>query len=222
MRCLWSGHAESLDGGWLLTPARALDRSCVAQEIGRVLRRDRGCFVVSTAAGDIRCARAKSCLVAPALGDTVLVAAAATGRAWVLAVLDGTDDHTRIEVDGDLAVTVPDGAFTVASRAVGVLSGRLDVNALDGNVALQHLTYVGRFLRGEVEKIRVHAGNLDTVLERFSQRVKRSLRKVEELDQLHARQIDHRADKAMSMRAANALLTAETLVKVDAEQIHLG
>ena len=60
------------------------------------------------------------------------------------------------------------------------------------------------------------------MLERLSQRVKRSYRTVDELDQLHARQLDYKVDKTMSLRAANALLTAEQLVKVDGGQIHLG
>ena len=63
---------------------------------------------------------------------------------------------------------------------------------------------------------------LDSVLDRFSQRVKRSYRTVEETDQLKAERIDYTASSTMSLHGENALVTAEQLVKVDGEQIHLG
>jgi transglutaminase/protease-like cytokinesis protein 3 len=60
------------------------------------------------------------------------------------------------------------------------------------------------------------------VLERWSQKVKRAYRKVEQIDELRAQNIDYSADQTMSLHSENALVTAEGLVKVDGEQIHLG
>jgi len=57
---------------------------------------------------------------------------------------------------------------------------------------------------------------------RFSQRVKNAYRRVEGMDQLRAQHIDHAADKTMSLRGENTLMTAKQLVKVDGEQIHMG
>jgi len=62
----------------------------------------------------------------------------------------------------------------------------------------------------------------DSVVERLSQRVRRSYRKVEELEQVHAQQLDYVATKNVSVRGHNTLLTAEELVKLDGEQVHLG
>lgn len=212
--------------------ATELNHSQAVQEIGRVRRCDDKSFVVVTEAGELSCRRAVSCLVAPEIDDTVLVATATTGRAWVLAVLERDDTQkTRLEVDGDLDVRLRRGTFTVAAQegvgivsgsAVQVVAGRFNLNAVDGNVALQRLTYVGRFLRSEIEKVKSVASTLDSVLDRFSQRVKRSYRTVEELEQLKARQLDYKVDKTMSLRGGNTMVTAEKLVKVDGDQIHLG
>jgi hypothetical protein len=39
---------------------------------------------------------------------------------------------------------------------------------------------------------------------------------------VRARQIDYVAEKNVSVRGHNTLLTAEQLVKLDGEQVHLG
>ena len=212
--------------------ATKLNHSQAIQEIGTVRHIDGAMVTVATDSGEYACARAVSCLVAPELEDVVLVATSEVGKAWILAVLDREDrTKTCLAVDGDLDVRLKQGTFTVAANeGVGIVSGadvkvvagRFNLNAVDGNVALQRLTYVGRFVRSEVEKIRSLAGTFDSVLERFSQKVKRSYRTVEELDQVKAEQVDYKANKTMSLRGGNTLVTADKLVKVDGDQIHLG
>ncbi len=66
------------------------------------------------------------------------------------------------------------------------------------------------------------AQSLDSVLERVSMRVKRSYRKVEEFEQLRTARLDYVVENEMSLHAGNAILSAEEVVKVDAEQIRLG
>ncbi len=212
--------------------ARKLDNE-VLQQSGTVVRHEATVFEVRTDSGDYQAKRAVSCLVQPELGDVVLLATFADGTSYVLAVLerDDADGATNIAVDGDLQIRVPRGSFGVAAqedvnlvsaKELSMVSGRFNVNAVDGNVVLQRLTYVGRFVRSEVEKLKLFAGALDSVLERFSQKVKRSYRTVEEFDQLRAERVDYTAKKTMSLHGKNTLMTAQELVKVDGEQIHLG
>jgi Protein of unknown function (DUF3540) len=52
--------------------------------------------------------------------------------------------------------------------------------------------------------------------------VPRSLRTVEAMDQLRAGQIDHVAQGTLNLHGENAVVTAEELVKLDGEQIHVG
>ena len=63
---------------------------------------------------------------------------------------------------------------------------------------------------------------VDWFCDRFSSTVKRSYRKVEEIDQLQASRIDYQTENEMYLRSQNFLVGASELAKVDAEQIHLG
>jgi hypothetical protein len=204
----------------------------LVQQVGTVVRAEGVAVRVRTETGEYGARRAVSCLVQPELDDEVLVACRASGACYVLAVLEREPGAaTTLQVEGDLQVQVPAGSFGVAAQEgvsvvsakdTTLVSGRIDVRAVEGSVALERLTYWGRVIRSEVEKIKLLAGSFDSVLERWSQKVKRAYRNVEQLDQLRAQSIDYRADKTMSLHAGNALVTAEELVKIDGEQIHLG
>lgn len=203
----------------------------VTQETGRVLERRDGGFVIRTASGDHQATRAVSCLVAPEVDDLVLLAVAGVG-AFVLAVLQReTGTPTAVEIEGDLYLRLKSGRFRVAAQegielvtagAASVVAGGLDVNATEGNVVLQRLSFLGDVVRAEIDRVKLLATSVDSVLERLSQRVKRSYRTVEETDHLRAERIDYTADKTMSLHAEHTLVTAEELVKLDADQIHLG
>lgn len=211
--------------------ARKLELHEVHQQVGTVLRQLGAHVVVRTPTGDVTAARAASCLLAPRADDQVLVACLPTGLAYVLAVLVRDDPVTELRVDGSLRIQAPHGRVAVAAQQgvtiasgddLSLVGGRLEVQAVEGNVVVQRLSLLGRALRAEIDKVRVLASSLDTLLERLSLRAKRSYRIVEQLDQVKAGQIDYRARQAMSLHAENALVTAEQLVKVDGEQIHLG
>lgn len=212
--------------------AQKLDDGVVHQEIGSVLHAAGDRLRVATPAGKRDARRAVSCLVAPVTGDEVIVATSARGRTWVLAVLERTEGAgATLTADGDLDVRLPAGRFAVAAaegvaltstETVSVTSRSVEVRALDGRVVIDRLTHFGRYLQAEVGKIKTVASTLDAVVERLSQRVKRSYRTVEQYDQVRARQIDYRAERTMNLRSENAVVTAEHLVKLDGEQIHVG
>jgi hypothetical protein len=212
--------------------AKKIDPSRVFQEGGAVLRLEGPCVVVETTSGKYRARRAVSCLVAPEPGDRVLVAALEDGTVYVLAILEREEGQaTAISVDGDLTVQLPNGRFSVAAQEgvnlisgkdVAIVTGGLEVNAVRGSFAVEHLSFLGTFLQANIEKAKLVAGSLDSSLERLSQRVKRSYRFVEEIDQVRADQIDYAAKKSLSLHARNAMVTAEELVKLDGEQIHVG
>lgn len=204
----------------------------VTQELGVVTRVDGAAFGVRVGPSAYTVGRAKSCLVEPAPGDTVLVAVASTGRGWVLAVLDaGEAAPTRVAVEGDLELCLKQGRFTVTAtegvgivsgKDVSVVSGKVEVNAVEGSFVLERFGVFAREALTQVDKLKSIAVSIDRVAERVIERVKRSYRTVEELDRVDARQIDYSARQVMSLRGENTLMTAEQLVKVDGAQIHVG
>jgi hypothetical protein len=205
----------------------------VVEETGRVLAlREDGAVVVRTASGEHEARRAVSCLVAAEVDDVVLVVRSPLEGAFVLAVLRRDRSvATRVAIAGDLDVQLGSGRFRVAAqegvellsaREVSVVAGGVRVNATEGHVVLKGLSFLGEAVRAEIDRVKLVAQSFDAVLGRFSQRVQRSYRTIEETDQVRAQRIDYTAEKTMSLHGEHTLLTAEELVKLDAEQIHVG
>lgn len=176
-------------------------------------------------------ARALSCLVDPCLGDRVLVALG-SGESYVLAVLQRPGaDGVELSAPGDLTVRVPEGAFRVAAREgvelasaseLTLTAARVALRAEEGSVAVRALTMVGERLHADLGAVKTIARTVDSLLDRFTQRVKRSYRFVEEVDTLQAESVDQTVRETWHLRARHALTHTEKLVKVDSEQIQLG
>ena len=184
------------------------------------------------AASEYTARRATSCLLDPVLGDHVLLAVFGDGRAFVLAVLERTEEGpATASLDRDLTLRVPNGSLQLAAKdgvsvvsagGVSIVGASLDVKAGEGRVSLEKIAVLGRQLLAEVASVKVVAGAVDSVMDRWVQKVKRAYRTVEELDQLRSKRVDYSAEKSMHLHAENTLVTATELVKFDGEHIHLG
>jgi hypothetical protein len=183
----------------------------------------------------LRARRSLGCLIEPVPGDSVLVAIdnrSAEGIAWVLTILERTAAApARITLPGDVCIDTPAGRLQFAARDgielvstdhVDLLTGKLNVQALEAKFTVERATYTGMLLRACVTGVKVAATTFDSVLDRLTQRVRQSLRRVEELDQVHAQQIDYQARDTMALHGQNTLMTADRLVKVDGASIHVG
>ncbi|MEM1030311.1 MAG: DUF3540 domain-containing protein [Myxococcota bacterium] len=179
--------------------------------------------------------RAASCLVAPADGDTVAVAVRADGRdVWILAVLDraaADEVPTPIAVEGDVTLRARNGQVRLegdrgvsvtSPRTVDVLAGRFGLMAADAQVAIDTVQVVGKAMVSRIDDVRHIARKVEMVADQLSQRLKRSLRRIEEVAHVRANVIDHVAEATYSVRSDHAVVTAERLVKVDGKQVHIG
>jgi hypothetical protein len=186
---------------------------------------------VDAGAGEYVAARAVGCLVEPRVGDRVLVAVVGDGSAYVISVLEREGTRTEIVVPGDLEIKVPAGRCVlgaqggvdlVSSAHVGVASAEVRVNARTGTFFVEHLAHVGSVVAAKVDELKLHAAALDATVERVTERLQRAYRFVSEFDHLRAERVDYAAKKNMTLRAENAVVMAEELVKIDGSQIHLG
>lgn len=211
---------------------RATKQSYQVQADGIVTGLEGGVVTLECEYGKVFARRAVSCLVEPAIGDRVLVAGDLYEDLFVIAVLEqGDASATRITVDGDLHLGVPNGRFSIVSAQgvdlvsagdIALTSSELSVRSDKGHVFFDQLSYVGRKVLAQAGAFKFVGGMFDTIAERISQKVKRSYRVVEEIDQVRSNQIDYRAEKNMSLKGQNALVTADELVKIEGDQIHLG
>ncbi|MEO7327689.1 MAG: DUF3540 domain-containing protein [Minicystis sp.] len=206
--------------------ARKIEVKAVFQEFGEVVAINAGLLTVRTALADLTARRAASCLLEPSLGDRVLVATEERGDAYVLAVLEQHNPETaRLSVEGNLTLRSLRGKVTVAAQegvdivsaaAVKLMGSAVEVEAVEA------LSVLSGVVKAELGKVKMYASTLDSFFERVSLHAKQSFRTVDELDQVKARQIDYAASGNAHLRGENALISADDLVKLNGEQVHIG
>ncbi|HOI15056.1 MAG TPA: DUF3540 domain-containing protein [Geobacteraceae bacterium] len=198
--------------------ALTLENEGVFETIGTVDRISEGFLEVRSSTGTFRASRAFSCLLAPEVGDVVLLAGPRDRGLYVLAVLErpgcgaarlSTEGDLSIEVrSGRLAVSAAEGLDFVSRKAISIASDRLEARAREGSL------FFG--------SVRLIAGAVDSAFERLRQTVRHAFRTVQEIDHLRAGQIDYSAEGNLRLHGENTLMTARELVKADAKQIHVG
>lgn len=171
------------------------------------------------------------CIVQPEAGDRVLIAVA-DGAIWVTSVLErSSGSPMRLCAEGDVSIMSMRGDVSlIAARSFNLDAGErvrlaapaIDLHAGIARFVLDELVQVGRRASLLVGKIRCVGEMVETFADHVLTRARRSSRFVEDSDQLRAGDIDHRAESTLQMRAGTMLMTADTVVRVDAEQIHMG
>ena len=182
--------------------------------------------------GVIHAARiAFGCLIQPEPGDRVLTSQA-DGTVWIVSVLERRSDAPpRLWAEGDLGIVSARGDISLmAGRTVDIGAGgsvraaapEIDLHAGVARFVLDELIQVGRRVSWYVSKLRSIGETVDIFAEHVLTRAKRSSRFIEESDQMRAGDIDHRAEGTLQFQAEVAFITADTVVRVDADQIHMG
>jgi hypothetical protein len=208
------------------TPAVVTQTYGVVEQAGDTL-------TVRTGGSLVPARRAASCLLEPATGDQVLVAVHA-GASFVLAVLVQADrgaPGATLSLDGDLtlrskkgkvAIVADDDVEMTSGAAIALNAPELHVRTLRTTIFAESLSYIGRKIDTEVDRIKLAARTLEAAIDRVSERVQRSFRKVEEMEQVKAKELDIVVEGTASIHGENALVSADKLVKIDGEQVHLG
>lgn len=199
---------------------------------GQVLGSGPEGYAVKTALGMYGTRRAASCLLEPELGDTVLVSGESAACVYIIAVLERAGDGpARIAFAGDTTLTVSGGSMSLsADNGVNLSAGgRLAMSSADlllncgiATTTIGRLTAIGKEMSASIGNIRLIGNALESFVERLTQFARQSTRTVEGLDQVRSGTVDYRADQNMSLRGTNVLTNAKELVKVEAQQIHLG
>ncbi|WP_437727206.1 DUF3540 domain-containing protein [Sorangium sp. So ce861] len=211
--------------------ARQRVETFAIQEVGTVIGAVDRSFEVRVGSGDYAARRAVSCLVEPALGDRVLVALHDAG-CHVLAVLDREGDApTRLVAEGDLEVSAPGGRVTVAAgegvrlvtpAEASVAAGKVRVAASEGSLAVGAMTYVGERLVAQVDRVKTVARSVESIADRWVQRLDRAYRFIAESEQVRAQYYEVTAKAAVNIKAQATLVSSGELTKIDGGQIHLG
>jgi Protein of unknown function (DUF3540) len=209
-----SRHENHLEGSRVHEPQVRVESGTVVRVVDRIQ--------VEFGGGPCEARRAKSCLVAPEVGDKVLCAME-PGGVYVIAVLEGHEGaKTVLAADGDLEVQARAGRLALCSSKgvdlvsggeVAMTAGELHLRARKGSIAIEELGFFGKLVQAEVARVTLVAREVDSVLTRLTQRAKRVFRFVEEIDQTRAGTVDIRAQNLAAIRGENAIVSARVLAK---------
>jgi len=177
------------------------------------------------------CLRAASCMLAPEPGDEVLIALEGERAGWVLAVLQRASDsparlcvgdNAELAVSGKLRIMAGEELALMSPKRLQVSSRAIQLSAKLAEAAVDQVSAVGANLQTHFGQVRTLADKMDHVATRLVQRIKRRYQFIEDSDQLRAREVDMRANELLSMQGKQTVLTAEQVVKVDGDQVHVG
>jgi hypothetical protein len=198
-----------------------------------VERRD-GQWTVATSSGRYAAKPAVSCLVRPEKNDIVLTSIDHEGCCYILSILKRPDQGKRpttlslegsagIEVShGALRVFADDGIAFTTPEKLAMTSEDLEINALRGEASIERMTFLGGVFNGRIQKIKVIAHAMDSVVRRAVQRFVSSYRYVEEHEEIQSGSTRMIVDGTLTMQTKDTMHIAEGHVKIDAGQIHLG
>lgn len=205
--------------------------AAVHHETARVVAAGPDGLRVRTASGVYEASVALSCVYQPEVDDEVVLAVPSRGALYVVTVLRRPSDRPlRAICDRALSFVVAEGFSVVAGESVSLQATKalelgadeLGVRARRGSIFFEALESFAGSVSSEAGRVRRVLGTLDTFVERVTERIGRSHRVVEGLDAHRAGQLDLRAESTLTARGRHTVVSAEELVKVDGEQIHLG
>ncbi len=197
-----------------------------ALEYGVIAAPCEGGFVVTSEQGIVNAGVAVSCLVTPEPGDVVLISMDESGCSYVLSILERSkraQKGTELSFDGDLSVRVNGGRMSLASdESLSFASKDFELTAGKGRVTIEKVSFFGRLVESNIEKIKVVAETLDSIVRRAVQRFTSTYRYVEEHEEVQSASTRMIVDGTLTMHTKNTMHIAEGHVKIDAEQIHLA
>lgn len=203
------------------------------QLLGKVMRMESdGHCVVRCETTDWHVERAASCLLAPSVGDLVLISGPVPEQTFLIAIIRQARPETaRLETRGDMVIACPGGSISMQAAQTLSLKGSegmaLDTSALTmradtAQCTVSELDYLGAGARLTVGSVRLIGRACEVVMDRISQLAHNVFRLTQDTEQVRAGRIDYQAEHTVRLHAQHTLVTGTDLVKVDADQIHMG
>lgn len=188
-----------------------------------------------------RAQRAAGCVLAPDVGDRVLIWAPASNHAsddgfskpcaYVLTVLArGGAPRAALALPGGVVLEAgADGLridaprIAIAARAqIDIDAPRIDLSAQDGRLRVEHLDARAKSIDGRANDIRLVARRFTATIDRVLHTLGHCFRRVRGVDDTHAGRVRWQVDERAYLHANDVTLLADRHVGIDGERIHLG
>lgn len=198
---------------------------------GTVKSKLEGKYLLSNSYGQVVTARkADSCLLAPSIGDSVLLVNA-EGKTFILAVLTKSSPQTEIQLEGDVSFNVQNGKLDlIASNGLNlaspeeiqIIAKKLGLTSETLETVFKSINLVGTDMKANITNVKLFGkqwiSKIDSSVQHYLQRHST----VDGVDSLTASTIKHVAKDIMALRSNFAFIRAKKNVRVDGEQILLG
>lgn len=189
-------------------------------------------FIVKTSNAQLVVKQAVSCLVRPAVGDTVLLFIDTNGQGYILSILERIrEQSTRISVNNDLVIESGNDSITLAAKETiniasakraNFTSAEVAISGRQGTVQFNSLDIVSDRATAHTGTSRLFSDTVETVAQTLTQRMQNCFRFVDKMDQLNAGNLVQSVRNLMSLKTRQAVVVAEQDVKIDGERIHMG
>lgn len=168
-----------------------------------------GQSVVASGALRLRAARAASCLLEPAAGDSVACLRIAPDEVWIMAVLQREEGAANVlSCPGNLRIAVAGGA--------------LDIDARQLRVSADTAELVGRQLNVVGTGIKLVGSVLSSVMDRVQHFSRHYLRTTDGIDRVAATHVEVEAKQLLRLEGEHTLVNGRELIKARGAQIHFG
>jgi len=151
---------------------------------------------------------ATSCLVQPRIGDTVLCAIANEDQAYILSILERLEPQKETLIYSEAPLLVQATELTVACEQIEVISNQVDCN-------------IGT-LKRMIETVDDFIGNFRASFGTFFMFAKRSIRRIEELDETRSGHLKLESPTLVEVSGAVTAISGDELIKMQSKQIHMG
>jgi hypothetical protein len=188
-------------------------------------------FWVEIGGGLQKIQKASSCLVEPEINDKVLVFVDPDEGSYILSVLSRQSaTPASIPFENGASIKINEGFFQVespqlqlsANQKLSLSGAELKINASEGRANIEKMTVKGTSLKSCWDTIKLATRNMDTIAERWIQKVKRSYRTVEEFEESKIGRLRYLVKGIFFVKSEKTTMLSEKAVKIDGEKILLG
>ncbi|MFC1852417.1 DUF3540 domain-containing protein [candidate division CSSED10-310 bacterium] len=191
----------------------------------------RDTVIIDADVGVVNAEIAFSCLVAPEIGDKVLVSQM-DREFHILAVLNrpARQDMT-LDFPGNVKINTAQGQLDVTSAKDLnlIVAGKTrmfstETHLTGGQVSLNADKLMTRAneLESYIDNAKLFISAIDTVAKRVTQRVDTLMRWVEQVETLNIGNLIQNVRKTLTSHSHEAIITAKTDIRIDGERIHVG
>lgn len=180
-------------------------------------------FIIESGQRRIRAVQAAGCLLAPQVGDTVLVVESAEERAYIIAVLSrDTTKAAQINLPVDTVLAAQNGSLHLCAKSELTLDApELFLHADTGIAEIRETQFTADTVNLSISRLRAVWSAVESRAGRVIQRVSRLYRRIgmedSQLEQLHCT-----VEKTCTIDAKEVRIKAEERLRLDGERVELG